>query len=727
MRPLHVFVSLMVVANVVLAQPALTEPPEFPQVQPGPQVLYEGEGCFLLAEGVIFPGDVDWMRVRIPRVSTRTVIDVDFPAGAGASAMLAMVVNGTSGFNIADNNNTRDLLCGLHGTSTPVGSLSDSAVDLRQTPLNATIDIAVTGAADTSFVGLHNESFAYEVWVYAIPIPCVDDASCDDAVACTWDQCDVDTGDCFNTPLDDACDDGFFCNGVEWCDRDFGCRTAPAPSCDDGVDCTVDYCDSGVDDCVNEPWDEYCSNDLFCDGDEVCDPVAGCRPGVPVDCDDGQDCTVDTCDEEDWRCIHTTADDACDDGQFCNGMEMCDFDAGCMNGPVPCPDSLCRESDDRCVDCMSDDDCSDGAYCNGAERCNTFGQCVSGTYPCGTSLCRESDDACVECVADQDCDDGEFCNGVEFCGEDGSCEMGAGPCGDALCRESDDRCVECLSDDHCEDDEFCNGREMCNSAGICVEGLNPCGDSMCHESDDRCVQCLADADCDDGGFCNGVEQCDDLGACVAGLPPCGNDFCVESEDRCAECMTDGDCSDGLFCNGAERCLDSGTCAAGDSPCPAGQACDEAAAQCLQHAFTMDIKPGVCPVKVMTSGQGNLPVGIVGVDVRQIDVNSVRLMRVDGVGKPVKAMTGSGQGPRFRDVSGPAQACACPGGEPDGVEDLVVSFKLNEVVKELRLDSLRSGAVVELQITGTLRDGTSMTASDCVTIHAPGRNGISSAQ
>jgi hypothetical protein len=681
MKPTHVWVSLLSFVNVVLAQPALTEPPEFPQAQSGPQAENRETGCFLLAQGSIFPGDVDWISVRLPHASSRTVIDVDFATGTGASALLAMVTNGASGFNIGDNNNTRDALCGLNGVSSPVGNLRDSVVDLRATSFNAVVNLAVTGAADTSFIGLHNESFTYEVWVYALPTPCATDTNCDDTVACTSDQCDVPSGDCSNTPMDDVCDDDFFCNGVERCDATLGCQATAAPVCDDGVDCTDDFCDFSLDECVNEPWNGYCENEFFCDGEEVCDPVTGCQAGTPADCDDGSACTLDTCDEENWECVHVVSDGACNDGQFCNGVEQCDAAGQCAAGPAPCPNSMCRESDDRCVQCLTDHDCSDG----------------------------------------------QFCNGLEFCSPAGACEEGAPSCGSGLCRETDDRCVDCLESAACNDGRFCNGEESCDEAGNCVDGDSPCMDSVCREADDHCVQCLSDGDCDDRTFCNGVEQCNVDGACVTGLSPCVNDFCLEDEDRCVECLADSDCADDSFCNGIESCDAMGVCAPGVPPCPTASSCNEDSEQCAASEFTVDIKPGMCPARVMTTALGYLPVAIVGLDVWQIDPDSVRLSRADGVGSSVDAVNTSGQSPRFRDESGPMQSCTCPDAAPDGTEDLLVSFKLDQVVQSLRLGSLRSGAIVELKLTGQMRDGTPFSASDCITVQSPGRNGPAAAQ
>lgn len=700
------------------AQPVLIETLDYPRLQPGPQGMYSGTGCFLLAQGSITPGDVDWIRLRIARVSTRTVIDVDFPTGTPGSAMLSLVRNGSTGFNIADNNNTRDALCGLHGTSSPVGNLRDSVVDLRVTPLNAVIDIAISGAADTNFVGLHTESFTYEVWAYAQTVPCVDDAGCSDAIDCTVDQCDVASGDCGNTPLNSQCDDGSFCNGAEWCDAEFGCQNPPAPSCDDNIDCTDDYCDVLLDGCVNDAYDELCDNGLFCDGEEYCDVNAGCLAGPLPACDDAIACTVDSCDEVTWECLHTFDDSACDDGLFCNGLERCDFDAGCLSGASPCPGQLCRESDFRCVQCLSNQDCDDGLFCNGSEQCDDSGSCVNAQLPCGSSMCRESDDRCVECLADSDCADNTYCNGQEVCNEEGACQNGSTPCGASLCRESDHQCVQCLQNSNCDDGLFCNGAESCGVDGQCLPAGSPCPNVLCRESDDRCVACLSDQDCTDDQYCNGEEFCTPQGVCEAGASACGIGLCREYDDRCVDCLTDIDCDDGMFCNGVEQCLAVGTCTAGPAACGTGEACDELTRQCVQASFTLKIMPGSCPAQLMIPFGGYVSVAITGQNVRQIDLNSLQIVRADGVGSPADPVSGPpNQAPQVRDVTGPNQACACPASGPDAVPDLLVSFKADKMVKSLQLDAVPRGTTVELKVTGRLLTGEALSVSDCLTVQA----------
>ena len=125
---------------------------------------------------------------------------------------------------------------------------------------------------------------------------------CDDGVACTADLCDAIAGcqnpdtcvggeacnlgsglcepkSCSGSP---ECDDGLYCNGVETCVVDV-CAPGTAVVCDDGVGCTFDVCDEGLDACEFLPDHAACQNGVFCDGVELCDPVLDCQPGVAED------------------------------------------------------------------------------------------------------------------------------------------------------------------------------------------------------------------------------------------------------------------------------------------------------------------------------------------------------------------------------------------------------------------------------------------------------------
>jgi hypothetical protein len=98
------------------------------------------------------------------------------------------------------------------------------------------------------------------------------------------------------------------------------------PDCDDGVDCTEDTCNEAADGCNHSPDDAACDDGSFCSGAETCDATDGCQPGEEPDCDDGVDCTVDDCDADADDCVSLPDDDACGAGEVCDADDDCRCD-----------------------------------------------------------------------------------------------------------------------------------------------------------------------------------------------------------------------------------------------------------------------------------------------------------------------------------------------------------------------------------------------------------------
>ena len=62
------------------------------------------------------------------------------------------------------------------------------------------------------------------------------------------------------------------------------------------------------------------------------------------DCDDGLDCSRDTC--EGGSCVRRADHGECDDGRFCTGPGTCDLERGCVFETDPCDDGIsCTDSD----------------------------------------------------------------------------------------------------------------------------------------------------------------------------------------------------------------------------------------------------------------------------------------------------------------------------------------------------------------------------------------------
>lgn len=89
-----------------------------------------------------------------------------------------------------------------------------------------------------------------------------------------------------------------------------------------------------------------CEDDRFCNGVEYCEAtVAACQPGLPIRCDDGDECTVDVCDRRADSCVFTPVDRD-DDG---DGVSACDGDCADADPLVfPGAREVCDGADQDC-------------------------------------------------------------------------------------------------------------------------------------------------------------------------------------------------------------------------------------------------------------------------------------------------------------------------------------------------------------------------------------------
>jgi hypothetical protein len=460
--------------------------------------------------------------------------------------------------------------------------------------------------------------------------------NCADSVACTIDSCDESADSCIHSPSDSLCANGQYCDGIEVCNAQSGCQPGTPPDCSDAffctvdacdeatdscthtvvncadsVACTIDSCDEITDSCIHSPSDSLCANGLYCDGIEICNAQSGCQSGTPPDCSDSFFCTVDACDEETDSCTHEESNSLCDNGQYCDGIEICNAQSGCQPGSGdPCPlNTTCNETSDECEECQNDGDCDNGLYCDGAEAC-VGGVCQSGTPP--------------------DCSDSLFCT-VDACDEEtDSCTYAERNCADSVactidsCDESADSCIHSPSNSLCANGQYCDGVEICNAQSGCQPGTPPdcsdsffctvdacdeatdscthtvvnCADSVactidsCDEITNSCIHSPSDSLCANGLYCDGIEICNAQSGCQSGTPPdcadsvaCTVEACDEGSDSCTHTPDDAACSDGLFCNGAEKCNAQLGCEAGaipdcshPNPCYTSS-CDEPTKQC----------------------------------------------------------------------------------------------------------------------------------------------------
>lgn len=136
---------------------------------------------------------------------------------------------------------------------------------------------------------------------------------------------------------------------------------------------------------------------------------------------------------------------------------------------------------------------------------------------------------------------------------------------------------------------------------------------------------------------------------------------------------------------------------------------------------LDIRPGSCPNSVNARSKGVVTMALVGspgFDVSQVDVDSIRLSRLDGLGTDLPQKALGRARPTFSDVTSPAcsGACDCSGSRiPDGTSDLLLKFSTQAMAENLELIGRARKSVVMLRITGTLLDDTAFEASDCIVL------------
>ncbi len=151
---------------------------------------------------------------------------------------------------------------------------------------------------------------------------------------------------------------------------DCGCTSSS--ECDDGNPCTDDICDEVLG-CVNPNNTAPCDDGNACTTIDVCN-AGSCTGSGSLDCDDTNPCTDDSCDPG-LGCVNSNNTAPCDDGDACTAVDVCAGGSCVGSDPLTC---------------------DDGDFCNGVESCDSGSGCQSGVAPCdGSSWCDEAGDACI--------------------------------------------------------------------------------------------------------------------------------------------------------------------------------------------------------------------------------------------------------------------------------------------------------------------------------------------
>ena len=346
-------------------------------------------------------------------------------------------------------------------------------------------------------------------------LPLVAGTPCDDRDACTDDDRCQSSGACSpGQPV--VCDDGSFCNGVETCDAGEGCVAGDAPDASDAFACTADRCDEELDSIVHELRDDLCTDGLACNGIEICTADAGCVTEFVEAIDDGVDCTLDLCDDDNGTVVHEPSDGLCDDNNPCTD-DSCNSASGCehQNRDV-------GECDDNST-CTSGDACKQGACVGIPMICDDNNECTTDDCNPSNGLCRFANHP-GECDDNNSCTDGDTCQGGSCVGEDIECEDDENPC----------TLERCVANGGCTFDFAgaevpCGTNNLCNTGGHCEGGscifstqkacndLDACTDDSCDPTTGNCEYTDNLDVCDDATSCTREDFC--LGGqCFGGQP-----------------------------------------------------------------------------------------------------------------------------------------------------------------------------------------------------------------
>ncbi len=311
---------------------------------------------------------------------------------------------------------------------------------------------------------------------------------CDDDNVCTADTCRTGSG-CRHTATQGSCDDGNPCSENDRCEGGV-CRGGGAPDCDDNDPCTLDRCDPAGPTCEHEPVPDGgpCDDGDRCTTGDTC-RAGECKSGEPLDCDDGLECTLDSCTR--GECTHAPRSGPCDAGDPCTVNDRCvgevcypgDIvdadddgfaDADC--GGTDCDDTRPTVKPGLPEDCEDghDNDCDgavDGAdrECGGApaDACDVHTDCAAGKV-CARHRGEGSRRCSATCAADHHCAPTEVCSPLPGAANLGFCQPAAADgktSGEACTEDTACRSGLCF-EGYCTD--FCGGQWQCRAGYSCV-------------------------------------------------------------------------------------------------------------------------------------------------------------------------------------------------------------------------------------------------------------------
>ncbi len=297
-----------------------------------------------------------------------------------------------------------------------------------------------------------------------------------DGTPCGDTECSVNGNTCQGgvcgggTPVNEGnfCEDELYCSLTSHCVSG-DCVPLTARNCDDGNPCTIDSCDDVLGYCVNTPGNNgsSCDDGLFCTLTSFCDS-GECVAGIPKLCEDWLDCTNDSCDELFDECTHEIPDGRC----LINGTCYIAFNRNPLN---------------PCEWCLSDQSKTEWSTTPEGVSCS-----YAGSPECETGVCDQSG-FCDPAVQELHCLIGNTCyivfnrnpvNACQWCFPSLSQTSWSGV-PDPPCITGGTECLDANDGDNCgsDRDDICTDPDTCEGP-VCLRNDNP-ADVSCSSDNGR--------------------------------------------------------------------------------------------------------------------------------------------------------------------------------------------------------------------------------------------------
>ncbi len=397
---------------------------------------------------------------------------------------------------------------------------------------------------------LYNDTVGFFVDDFVVvPAGCSANAGCDDLNFCTTDTCVNGVCEWKAVAANTACNDGNACSDKDVCNSVGMCGPGTAVKCDDSNPCTTDACNPQTG-CSNVQNTLPCTDNNACTDKDAC-ALGKCVSGPALKCDDGKQCTADSCDSASG-CVNANTPSGPNlpcDGTSANGY--C-YKAVKSTQTWANAEAACKTWGGNLASVGS-------ALENGAVNKTAVGICGSVSAWIGLNdLTIEGKYVWTDATpfgyknwaVNQPDNAGNVEDVVEM--------LATGTWND-LAPANTLGCYVCKRPlpVTCDDATKCTQTDLCDGKGTCIGSTAPnCNDNNLCTTDScdpvkGCVNAQNTIACNDGDACTTADTCT-AGACKGGIAPNCNDnleCTVDTCDKAKGCVNTVKANSGPACDG----------------------------------------------------------------------------------------------------------------------------------------------------------------------------------